>query len=86
MTTKPYYITFVRPVGSSCWTAERIAPSDEAAYRQAVEERNKKIHFADGSLHLQSTAIVAVLLPAEIDATQQHYEPDVTGAVKRGIP
>lgn len=83
---KPYYVTFVRPVGSRCWTPERLATTLEAAERHAIEERNRKVKFADGSVHLQSTATVLVILPEVPDTTQQHHEPDVTGTVKLGIP
>jgi len=83
---KPYYVTFVRPVGSGCWTVERLAARPDAADRQAVDERNKKVLFADGSVHIQSTATVLVMLPEVPDTTQQHHEPDVTGTVKLGIP
>lgn len=83
---KPYYVTFIRPVGSGCWTPERLAPTAEAADRYAIEERNRKIRFADGSVHLQSTATVLVMLPEAADTTQQHHDPDVAGTVKLGIP
>lgn len=88
MTPKPYFITLIRPVGSNCWTTQRLAPTKEAAERQAQEERNAKIVFKDGSVHLQSTAIVCVMLPNEPDTTQQHYEPELHGfgIVKAGIP
>ena len=83
---KPYYVTFVRPVGSKTWTPERLAPTPDAADRQAIEERNRKVRFADGSLHLQSTAIVLVELPEEPDTTQQHHEAVRSATVRLGIP
>ena len=83
---KPYYVTFIRPVGSGCWTPERLAPTAEAADRQAIEERNRKVRFADGSVHLQSTATVLVMLPEAADTTQQHHDSHVAGTVKLGIP
>lgn len=83
---KTYYVTFVRPVGSKTWTPERLAPTPDAADRQAIEERNRKVRFADGSLHRQSTAIARVELPEEPDTTQQHHDPDRIATVKLGIP
>lgn len=81
-----YFIVLVRPVGSNCWTTERIAKTKPVAERYATEERNKKIRFADGSMHLQSTAIVELDLPSEPDKTQQHYEPNNVGDTTLGIP
>jgi len=70
---KTYYIVFVRPVGSSCWTSERIATTEAMAEQYAEEERNRKIRFADGSVHLQSTAIVSVNLPDSPDRWVNGY-------------
>lgn len=81
-----YFIILVRPVGSNCWTTERIAKTKPVAEQYATEERNKKIRFADGSMHLQSTAIVELCLPSEPDITQQHYEPHAVGDTTLGIP
>ncbi len=83
---KPYYIVFIRPVGSRVWTSERIATSRDAAERYAAEERNKKVRFADGSVHLQSTAVVQVELPEPPDSTQQHFEAWELGTCTRSIP
>lgn len=82
---KPLHIILVRPVGSDCWTVETIAGSPSHAELSAAELRNEKIHFADGSVHLQSTAIVCAMLPKATDATQQHYESGVAATVMRGI-
>ena len=82
---KAYYLTLIRPVGSGCWTVEKIAPTLEASERQAAEERNRNVRFHDGSMHLQSTATVCVLLPGPADKTQQHYKPMESGTVKLGI-
>lgn len=71
---KTYYIVFVRPVGSKCWTSERIATTKTMATKYAAEERNKKIKFADGSLHIQSTAIVRVNLPELPDSSCIAYD------------
>jgi hypothetical protein len=79
------FIVLIRPVGSGCWTIERIAPSREAADRYAAEERNKKIRFADASMHLQSTAIIEAELPSERDATQQHWEAHEVATVTRSV-
>lgn len=81
-----YFIVLIRPVGSNCWTTERIAKSRAVAEQYAVEERNKKLRFADGSMHLQSTAIVELDLPGDPDKTQQHYDPLNIGNTMRGIP
>lgn len=80
-----YYVTFIRPVGSRCWTAERVAGTPDGAEKQAAEERNKKVTFADGSVHLQSTAIVMIELPTEVDASIQHFEPAGLGLVRRSV-
>ncbi len=71
---KTYYIVFVRPVGSSCWTSERIATTKAMATKYARDERNTKIRFADGSLHLQSTAIAEVELPEMPDSCVTNYD------------
>jgi hypothetical protein len=81
-----HYIVMIRPVGSYCWTAERIAKTEAAAERLARDERNRKIRFADGSMHLQSTAIVQVELPDDRDETQQHYGCAGAATVERSIP
>lgn len=78
---KSYYIVLVRPVGSHCWTVETIAVTAGGANKRAAECRNAKIRFADGSVHIQSTCIVHVTLPAEPDKTQQHYDQGLTGTV-----
>lgn len=80
-----YFIILVRPVGSNCWTTERIAKSIAFAEQYAAEERNKKIRFADGSMHLQSTAIVELDLPGDPDKTQQHYDPSNVANTVRGV-
>lgn len=71
---KTYYIVFVRPVGSSCWTSERIATTKAMAMKYADEERIRKIRFADGSLHLQSTSIVSVKLPESPESSRMSYD------------
>lgn len=76
-----YYITMVRPVGSHCWTVEGIATSMEVAEKRAEECRNRKIRFANGSMHLQSTAIVEAVLPRDPDKRQDHYTSHGTGSV-----
>ncbi|MHB9007632.1 MAG: hypothetical protein ACYDC1_11940 [Limisphaerales bacterium] len=86
MKTKSYYLTMIRPVGSSCWTFARISTGPKYADRSGVEERNRKVPFADGSLHLQSTATIRVELPAEPDQVQTHNDPETTATVKIGIP
>jgi hypothetical protein len=64
---------------------EGLAVTRDGAERAAAEWRNRKIRFANGSMHLQSTAIVEWKLPSEPDKTQQHYEADNAGTVKRSI-
>lgn len=86
MKTKPVYLVMVRPVRSACWTVERIASSQAVAERLANEERNRKIRFANGSVHLQSTAIICAQLPEDRDETQQHFDSEVAATVVRGIP
>lgn len=82
---KTTYLTLIRPVGLHCWTVERHSPTLEGAERQAAEERNRKIVFADKSVHLQSTAIIRVDLPGELDTSQQHWEPGSAATVVRSI-
>jgi len=79
------FAVMVRPVGSHCWTVESLAVTRVGAETAAAEWRNRKIRFANGSMHLQSTAIVELKLPGEPDKTQQHYEADTAGTVKRSV-
>ena len=71
---KAYYVVFIRPVGSHCWTPERLATNEETAKEYAEEERNRKITFVDGSVHIQSTAIVRVNLPELPDSSCMDYD------------
>lgn len=71
---KTYFLVFVRPVGSNCWTQERIATTHDMAKRYAAEEQARVLKFHDGTTHRQSTAIVQVALPAALDTEQQSYD------------
>jgi hypothetical protein len=76
MKTKDLYIILIRPVGSHCWTTQTISNSNEHAEKHAQDLRHEKVVFADGSAHLQSTRIVCVQVPSDVDIRQMHYPVD----------
>lgn len=73
MKLRSYFLTMVRPVGSSCWTVERISMNEDIAMSKVQQELDKTLTFANGTKHKQSVVTIRVDLPERKCRKQKDY-------------